>query len=524
MVGAHAALAIVAALEHRDRTGEGQLVEVPLLEVATAVTAEQVIRYSIDGTLLDRRGTAGVYRDARRRRRGSRSISASDPMPRRGARASGARRATPRPPRPSCAPRESPAAAMVPGYATLDDPQLRARGFFEAIDHPHVGAPGVPDAGRCACRPARDATGAGPRRRSASTPTTCSAASSASTDDELARLRERARDRRRAVTSADRISPEAGTGSSVGLPACWRPRTRPRRDRARGVRGRARRRRRPVPAGHRAGRAPAPQLPDRLLRRVRVEHRHVDAERRARRVRVEAHRLVGLRRPRVLRAARARCCSSRRSAGCWPTSSTAGGSSSARSSRSSGSRSALAGIALSSHPSHVLIVVAVFAVGIANALGAPGLNAILPTLVPREDLPGAVALASVQMNLSRVIGPIIGAAIYYCAQRGAGVRDRTRSTYLFAVIGLLWATYPRRTNARGGGARLRPAPLGRAHRPPRPADLAHPRDAVLVLVLLARVRGLDAGDRRARASASARRAGSTACSTRASAWARRWAR
>ena len=52
-----------------------------------------------------------------------------------------------------------------------------------------------------------------------------------------------------------------------------------------------------------------------------------------------------------------------------------------------------------------LIVAAVFAIGIANALGAPGLNAILPTLVPREDLPGAVALASVQMNLSRVIGP-----------------------------------------------------------------------------------------------------------------------
>src|ERR1700746_3932944 len=47
---------------------------------------------------------------------------------------------------------------------------------------------------------------------------------------------------------------------------------------------------------------------------------------------------------------------------------------------------ALAGIALSTHPSHALIVLAVFAVGTANALGAPGLNAILPTLVPREDL------------------------------------------------------------------------------------------------------------------------------------------
>ena len=38
-----------------------------------------------------------------------------------------------------------PAAAMVPGYATLDDPQLRARGFFEAIDHPHVGHARIPD-------------------------------------------------------------------------------------------------------------------------------------------------------------------------------------------------------------------------------------------------------------------------------------------------------------------------------------------------------------------------------------------
>ena len=55
-----------------------------------------------------------------------------------------------------------------------------------------------------------------------------------------------------------------------------------------------------------------------------------------------------------------------------------------------------------------MTLVAVFAVGTANALGAPGLNAILPTLVPREDLSGAVALASVQMNLSRVIGPPIG--------------------------------------------------------------------------------------------------------------------
>ena len=62
----------------------------------------------------------------------------------------------------------------------------------------------------------------------------------------------------------------------------------------------------------------------------------------------------------------------------------------------------------------------------------PGLNAILPTLVPREDLPGAVALASVQMNLSRVIGPLIGALIY-SRSSAAPVFAINALTYLFAV-------------------------------------------------------------------------------------------
>jgi MFS family permease len=107
---------------------------------------------------------------------------------------------------------------------------------------------------------------------------------------------------------------------------------------------------------------------------------------------------------------------------------------------------ALAAIALKTHPSLVLLAAAVFAVGISNALGAPGLNAILPTLVPREDLPGAVSLASVQMNLSRVIGPPIG-AVLYARFSAAPVFAANALTYVFAVIGLLWAQYPRRANA-----------------------------------------------------------------------------
>ena len=72
------------------------------LEVATAVTAEQVIRYAIDGTLLDRRGTGGVYRAL-----GDDAWVAVDlgvrSDARRGARRSGARRATPKRRPPSCA-------------------------------------------------------------------------------------------------------------------------------------------------------------------------------------------------------------------------------------------------------------------------------------------------------------------------------------------------------------------------------------------------------------------------------------
>jgi crotonobetainyl-CoA:carnitine CoA-transferase CaiB-like acyl-CoA transferase len=137
MVGAHAALAAVAALEHRARTGAGQLVEVPLVEVATAVTAEQVIRYAIDGTVLGRRGEGGVYRCA-----GDDEWvaidRASDPMEPEERAAWCAGRA------PDAAAKEAlargiPAAAMVPGFMTLDDAQMRARGFFEPIVHPLVG-------------------------------------------------------------------------------------------------------------------------------------------------------------------------------------------------------------------------------------------------------------------------------------------------------------------------------------------------------------------------------------------------
>lgn len=55
---AHAIFAIGLALEERDRTGLGQVVEVALVEPALAVAAEQVIEYSAFGVVLGRSGNS----------------------------------------------------------------------------------------------------------------------------------------------------------------------------------------------------------------------------------------------------------------------------------------------------------------------------------------------------------------------------------------------------------------------------------------------------------------------------------
>ena len=67
IVGVHATVALLAALDHRRRTGEGQLIEVAQIEVGAAVMAEPVIEYSLTGRVREREGNRhrqfaqGVY-------------------------------------------------------------------------------------------------------------------------------------------------------------------------------------------------------------------------------------------------------------------------------------------------------------------------------------------------------------------------------------------------------------------------------------------------------------------------------
>jgi MFS family permease len=93
-------------------------------------------------------------------------------------------------------------------------------------------------------------------------------------------------------------------------------------------------------------------------------------------------------------------------------------------------------------PSKTALFVCVLALGIGNALNAPTLSAVLPQLVGRRDLAGAVSLQSVQLNLSRVVGPAIAGLVLPIVGT-SGVFAINGVSYVFAIATLLMVTIPR---------------------------------------------------------------------------------
>lgn len=49
-----------------------------------------------------------------------------------------------------------------------------------------------------------------------------------------------------------------------------------------------------------------------------------------------------------------------------------------------------------------------FVVGTAQSFGAPAYQSLLPSLVPREHIPNAIAMNSIQFNVARLVGPAVG--------------------------------------------------------------------------------------------------------------------
>ncbi|HEX6417382.1 MAG TPA: MFS transporter [Acidimicrobiales bacterium] len=101
----------------------------------------------------------------------------------------------------------------------------------------------------------------------------------------------------------------------------------------------------------------------------------------------------------------------------------------------------LAGVAAPARPNQAALVAVVFAIGIGQSFFNPAYSAMLPQLVDRRDLPGAIALHSAQMNGSRVVGPVIGAFID-SAFGASAVFAANGASYLFVIASLLTVSLP----------------------------------------------------------------------------------
>jgi MFS family permease len=92
-------------------------------------------------------------------------------------------------------------------------------------------------------------------------------------------------------------------------------------------------------------------------------------------------------------------------------------------------------------PSRVALVAIVFGIGMGQAVFGPTYSALLPALVAKEDLAGAISLNSAQMNGSRVIGPAIAGLLD--ARLGASaVFSVNAASYLLVIWSLAGVRLP----------------------------------------------------------------------------------
>jgi MFS family permease len=82
------------------------------------------------------------------------------------------------------------------------------------------------------------------------------------------------------------------------------------------------------------------------------------------------------------------------------------------------------------HVWHILVLS--FITGSAQAFGGPASQALVPSLVEKNDLPNAIALNSIQFNLARVLGPLLTGAAWVALGRNL----TERATSCFSLNGL----------------------------------------------------------------------------------------
>ena len=110
----------------------------------------------------------------------------------------------------------------------------------------------------------------------------------------------------------------------------------------------------------------------------------------------------------------------------------------------------LAACSLAGVLSAELLLLLTFTNGVGLALRWPVFSAIVPQVVARADLPQALALNGISMNLSRVVGPMLaGALITAISPAAVFVLNALLSAAAFVLV-LRWRGTPARTSALPG--------------------------------------------------------------------------
>ena len=110
----------------------------------------------------------------------------------------------------------------------------------------------------------------------------------------------------------------------------------------------------------------------------------------------------------------------------------------------------LAAVSLADAMSAPLLLALTFTNGIGLALRWPVFAAIVPDVVPKHHLPGALALNGVAMNLSRIVGPIVaGAVLAAVGEAWVFGLNALLSLLAFAMI-LRWRSQQKKTSALPG--------------------------------------------------------------------------
>jgi MFS family permease len=107
---------------------------------------------------------------------------------------------------------------------------------------------------------------------------------------------------------------------------------------------------------------------------------------------------------------------------------------------------ALALLAVAGWDTVPVIIGLALLLGLVTAFGSPAMNAIVPSLVNRDDLPAAIAMNSVTFNMARAVGPVLGALVV--ARLGIPWAFGLNCLSYAALIGALLIVHPRRQEAR----------------------------------------------------------------------------